>query len=102
MKKFTIASLALAAALAIIPAASATPISGSIVVNGFGDTWNGIGITFVVPLGIAEGSGTLSSIPSPVPSIRHYHSGGPSLVRMSYCSIPVPALQHLPSPARLT
>ncbi len=65
MKKFTIASLALAAALAIIPAASATPISGSIVVNGFGDTWNATGVTFVVPLGIAEGSGTLSSIPSP-------------------------------------
>ena len=65
MKKFTIASLALAATLAITAAASATPISGSILVIGFADTWNGTGVKFTVPIGVAEGFGTLSSIPDP-------------------------------------
>lgn len=65
MKKFSLALLALATALAITPAASATSIKGSLVVDGFFDQWNLTGVTFVLPQGIATGTGTLSSIPSP-------------------------------------
>jgi hypothetical protein len=46
MKRLAFAFLALATALAITPAALATPISGTLGVTGGDDVWNGTGITF--------------------------------------------------------
>jgi hypothetical protein len=64
MKKLFLALLAMATALAITPAASATSINGSVAVAGFLDTWNSTGVDFVLPVGLAVGTGTLSSVPA--------------------------------------
>jgi hypothetical protein len=60
MNKFSLALVAAAAALAIAPAAMATPILGSIGVVDFSDTWNGSALT-ITSTGIAgAGTGTLA------------------------------------------
>jgi len=64
MKKLFLALLAMATTLAITPAASATSINGSVAVAGFLDTWNSTGVDFVLPVGLAVGTGTLSSVPA--------------------------------------
>jgi hypothetical protein len=66
MKKFALAFLALATALAITPLALATtlgPVSGSIGVIGFTDSWSATSLTFNSTTGIAGGgTGTLATI----------------------------------------
>jgi len=59
MKKLSIAVLALAAALAFTPRASADPITGAITIFGF-DTYTLTSVTFTNP-GLAVGTGTLSA-----------------------------------------
>jgi hypothetical protein len=59
MKKLSIAVLALAAALAFTPRASADPITGAITIFGF-DTYTATSISFTNP-GLVEGSGTLAA-----------------------------------------
>jgi hypothetical protein len=65
MKKYAFALLAMAAALAIAPAALADSISGSIAVgeaNGSSDTWTATGITFLGLGTVHQATGTLSSL----------------------------------------
>jgi hypothetical protein len=59
MKKFSIAFLALAAALAFTPRASADPITGTITIFGL-DSYSLTNITFTNP-GIVEGAGSLAA-----------------------------------------
>jgi hypothetical protein len=65
MKKFAFALLAMAASLAITPAASADPISGSIAIGealSSSDSWSLTGITFVGTGQVHQSTGTLSSL----------------------------------------
>lgn len=65
MKKFAFALLAMAAALAITPAALADAISGSIAIgeaSNSSDTWNATGITFLGTGSVHQATGTLSSL----------------------------------------
>jgi hypothetical protein len=51
MKKFSLALIATAAALAIAPNLMATQITGSLDISGFRDTWNGTSLTFNIGTG---------------------------------------------------
>jgi hypothetical protein len=65
MKKFEFALLAMAAALAITPAALADSISGSIAIgeaSNSSDTWNTTGITFIGTGAVHQATGTLSGL----------------------------------------
>jgi hypothetical protein len=65
MKKFAFALLAMAAALAITPAALADSISGSITIgeaSNSPDTWNATGITFTGTGAVRQATGTLTSL----------------------------------------
>jgi hypothetical protein len=63
MNKLSLAILASAAALAIAPAASATPVvAGSIAVIDFSDTWNGTSLTFTTNGVAGAGTGTFVGV----------------------------------------
>ena len=65
MKKFAFAILAMATALAIAPSASASPITGSIAIDGApgsSNTWNSTSITFTGPGQVQQATGTLASL----------------------------------------
>ncbi|MGA2634292.1 MAG: PEP-CTERM sorting domain-containing protein [Terracidiphilus sp.] len=68
MKKYVLALLAMATALAITPCVSATSITGSIGITGSADTWSSTEITFDTKAGNAtvagspSTSGTLSAV----------------------------------------
>ena len=65
MKKFAFALLAMAAALAITPAALANSISGSIAIGealNSSDTWSATGITFIGTGEVHQATGTLTSL----------------------------------------
>jgi hypothetical protein len=65
MKKFAFALLAMAAALAITPAALADPISGSIAIGeaiSTSDSWTATGITFLGNGEVHQATGTLASV----------------------------------------
>lgn len=65
MKKFALASLAMAIVLAISPAAQADSISGSIAVGSptsSSDTWDATSITFIGLGQVHQATGTLSSL----------------------------------------
>ncbi|HEY1208034.1 MAG TPA: PEP-CTERM sorting domain-containing protein [Terracidiphilus sp.] len=70
MKKFSIALLALAVALAITPSALAsTFINGSLGVTGGNDSWNGTSVTFNTPSGtVTDNSGNFGIIPLTTPT----------------------------------
>lgn len=65
MKKFAFAILAMATALAIAPSASASPITGSIAIDGATgstDSWNSTSISFTGAGEVQQATGTLSSL----------------------------------------
>jgi len=65
MKKFAFALLAMATALAIAPSASASPITGSIAINGApgsSNTWDSTSITFSGAGIVQQATGTLASL----------------------------------------
>jgi hypothetical protein len=61
MKKFSLALLAAATAFAFIPSASASPITGTIGINGSNDTWTATQLVFApTPVATVAGSPTTS------------------------------------------
>lgn len=62
MKKFSLALLAMATALAISPAAKADSVGGSIAVFGVSDTWNATSVSFTTDGTAAGGTGTLANV----------------------------------------
>ena len=69
MKVFTFGLIAIAAALIIVPGASATQIVGSIGVGGGNDVWSATGISFNNPSAIArDASGDFASILGATPA----------------------------------
>jgi len=70
MKKYSIGLLAIAVALVIVPAASATEIVGSIGVGGGNDVWSASGISFNNPSAIArDATGDFATILGVSPAI---------------------------------
>jgi len=62
MKKISLSLLALAAALALVPVASADPITGAVAIGGFSDSWDATSITFTAAGFVGAGTGTFASL----------------------------------------